>query len=450
MNYNASQTIDRSLVSASGGVRLVDQGALVRDRTAAIDRFLLVATGVLLPLEFHVSSIAGFSIMYIMFGALGGYILLSRPHTLARISRHPVFLAAYALLGLGFLIESLHSNSSYFDLKRYGYMIAGAIAIASLCRDQRALQTGLYSYLVTGIWLSVFLILNFHDSFSGATVTDLHEASKIRAEVFAENPLIVNLNAVSFQITQGLVVAFAFALTANSWIRRSLFLSLALLCSVSTFLPMSRGGIMIAIVSCVIIVFVYRGKRIKVLIMVAILGMGILTWVPDAAIIRLSSSITPSYYRDKADGRAHIYTAAFEHLPEYMVTGVGAGNFWKWWGDANGFGSVGAHNCFLQVTIFWGVAGFFALLIVVWRAYRCLPKHCGADALSLCLLGIAVSLLLFMLVVHNLYDKQFSLGLGMLIGARRWIWPNGIVQPELRTKVAPSHHGYVSQTAPSP
>ena len=88
-------------------------------------------------------------------------------------------------------------------------------------------------------------------------------------------------------------------------------------------------------------------------------------------------------------------------------------------------GVVGAHNCFFQVTIYWGLAGFLALLTVIWQAYRYCPKHCGNDTLALSLLGIVVSVGLMLLIVPNLYSKPFSLGLGLLVGARYWIWPTG-------------------------
>jgi hypothetical protein len=124
----------------------------------------------------------------------------------------------------------------------------------------------------------------------------------------------------------------------------------------------------------------------------------------------------------KMEGRARVYTAAIEHLPEYLGSGVGVGNFWGPWGKRSSFGGLGAHNGFIQVTIYWGLAGLLALAAVIWQAYRCLPANCGKDVIGLCLAGTAVSLFMMLLITHNLYIKEFSLGLGMLVGAQRWVW----------------------------
>jgi O-antigen ligase len=136
------------------------------------------------------------------------------------------------------------------------------------------------------------------------------------------------------------------------------------------------------------------------------------------------------------EARARIYTAAVEHFPEYALTGVGVGNFWGAWGRhsnyAYGRGVLGSHNVFIQVTIYWGLIGLLALIAVVWQAYRCLPRHCGSDTLSLQLLGISVAVLIWALTMHNLYAKEFSLVLGLLVGARRQIWPKGIVHQATR------------------
>jgi hypothetical protein len=120
-------------------------------------------------------------------------------------------------------------------------------------------------------------------------------------------------------------------------------------------------------------------------------------------------------------------------LPEYIVTGVGIGNFWRLWGYNHGWlgghGVVGAHNSFIQVSLYWGIAGLGLLLLVIWRSYRSLPPSPGSEILSLALFGIALSLFLFLFVSHMLYAKQLSIGLGIIAGANRWIWP-------VETKVA--------------
>jgi hypothetical protein len=406
----------------------------IKNRTTVTERLLLMVTITLLPLQDHFPSIAGFSIMYILFGLLAGYIFLNRPRALAKIYLHPVFLAAYALLIVAFLTEFSHPYSDYSHIFRIGQMIAGAIFVASLSRDRGALRAGIYGYLITGAWMSIFLFLTTYGTLQEATATDFDQASKLRAEVFESSSLRNNPNTMGFFSAQGTVVALALALTARSSRRRNLFLGLVLFCSVATFLPMSRGAIMIAIASCTSVMLAYGVKHIRTIMIVAVLGIGILIWVPDAVFSRLVFS-TQSY-RGQREARASIYTAAIEHLPGYIMTGVGAGNFWESWGLYNGFAKRGvvrgAHNSFLQVAIYWGLPGLLALIMLIYQAYRCLPRQCGKNTLSLCLQGIGVSLLLFLLVMHVLSAKQFSLGLGLLVGARSWIWPEGTILPTSR------------------
>ncbi len=91
-------------------------------------------------------------------------------------------------------------------------------------------------------------------------------------------------------------------------------------------------------------------------------------------------------------------------------------------------GISGAHNCFIQLTVYWGFLAFGTLLAVMVAIFLSHPKNCSADPMGLCLLGISFSLLFFMMFIHQLYAKEFSLGLGLIVGSRLWIWPTGEVK----------------------
>lgn len=107
------------------------------------------------------------------------------------------------------------------------------------------------------------------------------------------------------------------------------------------------------------VLYAHGVKQGKALILVSILGLGIYVFVPEAVWSRMTFS-TATSEGGKMEGRAYIYTTALNRLPEYVVAGVGAGNFFGKWGFDNGFfrdsgnNVLGAHNTFLQVTIFWG------------------------------------------------------------------------------------------------
>ena len=439
-----------------GGSRVPSTGRLVilhkanRYPTTRLEQLLLMAAIVLIPLEDHIPAVAGYSIMFLCFGVLAGYVLLYRPGIVAHTWGHSIFLIGYALIVLATLIESSRPYTNYGEIFRIGQMIVGGVLVASLCRDRQALQSCMYGYLIAGLWLSILLFLTTYGALQGAVATDFQEASLVRAKVFEEQALHVNLNRMAFFTAQGAVVGLVLALTASSPLLRNLFFGLTGLCIVASFLPLSRSGIVTVVVACATVTFVYgvtAGRKhfnrfVRTILFAIGLGACILIWVPNSVFSRLEFS-TQTKPGEEMEARAHLYTAALEHLPEYVVTGIGVGNYWESWGRRHGFGAhdggvYGAHSSLIQATIYWGLIGLLPLLGVIYQAYRCLPKRCGVDVLSLCLLGVSVSLLLYMMVTHVLAFKGFSIGLGILVGARLWIWPQGIVQPTAQLRIYPS------------
>jgi hypothetical protein len=284
----------------------------------------------------------------------------------------------------------------------------------------------MYGSLGAGVGMAALLFATSYTFLRSTGATDFGEASLVRGEAFADAPLPGNVNGMALVAAQGLIAAVVLALNGRTASRRYLCLGCGALCCVATFLPMSRGGITIAVVSCVAILLAAR-QRPRAIVTAGVLSAAIVLWVPDVVFQRLEFT-TADQEREEMEGRARVYTASVESLPEYLVAGIGSGNFWHSWGASRGFdtpfGVIGSHNSFLQVTIYWGLAGLAALLWLVWRVRLCLPRRYGGDELALWLLGLAVSLLLWMQAVHNLYDKTFAIGLGLIVGSHHWVWPS--------------------------
>jgi hypothetical protein len=400
---------------------------LPRYPTTAIERLLLMAMLVILPLEDMIPTIAGFSITYLLFAVAGILVLIKSPKALARTWLQPVFLAAYILLVLVSLVEFSHPYADYSRILQFGQMIVGAMFIASLCRDRPALRACFYGFILAGVWMSVFL---FSTSFSVLRVgqaVNYNEASRLRGQIFEENALEANPNRLSAVAARGVVVALALGLTVGSTRRRILLLGVTGFCLVATFLPMSRGGVVIAFVSGATVMLAC-GINARVIVIALVLGMSVLLWVPNAVLQRMTFSMQSS--REHTESRARIYRAAVKYLPEYIVTGVGVGNYYGPWGISSTYGGrggvLGPHNMFIAVTIYWGIPGLLAFLVLIYYAYRCLPKRYETESFSVCLLGIATSLFLLLLLSHRLAGKEFCIGLGLLAAARCWIWPTGI------------------------
>jgi hypothetical protein len=396
--------------------------------TTTIERMLLMAIIVIFPLESYFPVVGGSTTTYILFAVSAVYILLHRPGTLAKTWIHPVFLAAFVLLILAALIESTHPFPSYMRVFRIGQMFVAAIFVASLCRDRRALHASIYAFLIAGALISILLFLTIYGGLRHATATSFSEASQIRSQAM-ENAEGWGQFAAS--ASHGATVALALALMARSPLRRNLFLGITLFCAVAAFLPMSRGVIVGLGASCATVMFAYGVRHARVLLITAVLAVGALIWVPEAVFARLT--FAHEFHVGEGGTRTKIYKAAIDHLPEYILIGVGAGNFWGPWGEQTPYYNkvyhtvYGAHNAFIQVTIYWGVTALLMLIVVVYLAYRCLPRGGGKDVLVLCLYGITVALLWSMMLNHGLTNKQYSLALGMLVGGHHWIWPKRII-----------------------
>ena len=191
---------------------------------------------------------------------------------------------------------------------------------------------------------------------------------------------------------------------------------------------MSRSAVVILFASCAFTFYAYGIFRPKVVLTVGIIILSILVWVPDAIYSRFQFTLDGKHSGTRVEGRSRIYSAVIKKFPEYYLTGVGIEQYYGQWGIQNGFyisrdiGVLGTHNTFSQVLVYWGLPGLFALLWLLWQAYRCLPPGRTTDPVYLCLIGISVSVLLESFVVHTFYGKEFTIALGLLAGSSQWTW----------------------------
>jgi len=410
----------------------VAQGRPSTFPTTPGERFLLFATVLVFPLESHIPPIAGFSSLYLVFAVLAGYVAIHRLWCLDRIWMHPVFISAYVFIGMTVAIEFANPFSSYEVIGRFAMVIGGALVVASLCRDRLALKMLLYGYIGAALWLGAVLFLTSYGTLSAIKTTDFREASQARAEIFSDTPIKGNINGMAFNCVQGGIVALAFALGAVSLRRRNLFLAISIFCLVSSSLPMSRGAIVNALLSCGVLLKADGIRQGKVWLLSAVLVVSAFIFIPDAIWSRMAFMNEGV----EKEGRAALYESALEQINEYLFMGVGSGNFIKKWGFQHGFAKwdgltysvYGAHNIFLQLMIYWGLIGLSSFLVLIWLSYRCLPSTYRGDALALGILGVAVSTLLFFPFTSDVYQKGFSLVLGMLVAHHCWLSPKALAK----------------------
>ncbi|ETW96856.1 MAG: hypothetical protein ETSY2_45635 [Candidatus Entotheonella gemina] len=175
-------------------------------------------------------------------------------------------------------------------------------------------------------------------------------------------------------------------------------------------------------------IYTYGLLKPKIMVIVSLFLLCALMFVPEVVFVRF---VIDTEKRDGryTEGRTRVFTAALEELPNFIMLGVGRKDFYGDWGRRTSFvkytGAVsGAHNCFIQVALFWGLPGLITLICIVFQAYKFFPKVSHFDPLYLSLLGIAISTFLEMFVIHTLESKGFSILLGLIIGGSVWVWKN--------------------------
>lgn len=395
--------------------------------TTLIEQLLLATSVALLPLQDALGNVAGVSPIFILFAAMGTYALVFRSSQLLECALHRVSVSAYLLIIVLGLMELQHPNPSFRDIIRFGFMIAGGVFMASLCRDAPALRSLLWGVVGAGTLLSIYMFTISYAHLSTSTASTFRDASYLRMRAFEQSELQANLNKLAFMSGQAAVVAAAWSLLERkAWVRAGLLIT-ALTCLVAAFLPLSRSGMMIALIACGTLLL--KSGRIGQMRSLLFVGMAIgamWLWVPNAAFARL----TFGSHQVNEDSRERIYINAFETSEEYLPFGIGFGNYWSSWALKNGFSAhvdgelipIGAHNVPLQFLICAGIPAVIVLLLLVWVLIKSMPRgELDRDALATYGLAVAASLLL--LVTHQFYDKSFSQIIGVFIGGSLWIWP---------------------------
>lgn len=403
--------------------------ATPRPITLVIERSWLILITATLPLQDHLPTLLGVTVPWVFFAVTLAYVLLRRPYTLGRVGTHPIFLSLYLLLFIAASFEMVHPHADFVDIGRTGEMVFGGVLIAALCRDRGGLKAGVSGFILAGMWLAVPVFLNAYGLVSMSIAQDFETASRIRNEVFSKSWLIINLNTMAAFLAMAAVATLGLALSSISRLPRIIYLCISAMLIVAAFLPLSRSGAINVIISCLLVVLIHmRRKRARSVLGALVLAGLVVLFVPGAVFKRMTfTQDTRHGSSEKQDARAQVYDAAFENAPEFIVAGVGSGNYWNSWAERHGFTRgripLGAHNGFLQVWICWGFLGFMALCNVIWQAWRVLAAIPKSDGLSLPLRGLAASWLLLLFSSNVIYAKQFSLGFGMIAAAAISVWP---------------------------
>jgi hypothetical protein len=404
-----------------------------------VGKALLAAAVCLSPILDSLPGIGGFSLAWIVYAALAIWVITRLPNALLRTVKEPLFLSAALFLVVGGFVEALHTNRDFEVLTRFVQTVAGALLIASLCRTKETLTFALRSLVWFACCVSLILITTSYRQLRAVDVEDFEGASGLRDQVFAASDLFSDLNRWSFVCGLGAPVALAILSRTSDKRKKSLWTIASITCLLGATLPLSRSGIVVTLGACSAVLAFTRGNRMR--LSVAAVGILVCVYVfaPSALIQRFKGS--GGFSSESQDPRQRILVASVKSIPEYWFFGVGAGNYWDSWAKAKEIknkrgGARGAHNSFFQVWMYWGLPGLLSFLLLLWSAWRCLPRAVGRDPWALCLMGLFVAVILRSLFMHAFYVKDFSGVLGLLAAGRLWIWPTGRILP-LRFQAAP-------------
>jgi len=306
-------------------------------------------------------------------------------------------------------------------VRRIGLMALGVVLVAALVRDRGAMRTGLLAFTFVALIFTGMVVHIGGPELYSASGMDFFEATAAQAGALRDLPIRGNINRMGFVIGVGGVVCIAVAGTFRR--RWRLLVGLAgIFCLFGMALFASRSAILVTLAAVATMVAMRGEKRARNAFFATVLLAGIWFIVPEVSRARFAFGEISE--RGREDSRTRVYRMIAMSLPDVLPFGVGENRYWNEWATDILGRRLGTHNSLLQVTVLWGVPGLVGLALVGFSVFRSLPDTRVRDPLRLCAWAVAVAVGMRWMATHGIYDKEFSVLLGILIGASIWIWPS--------------------------
>jgi O-antigen ligase len=305
-------------------------------------------------------------------------------------------------------------------------MTLGMFGIAALCRDRQAFDLAMFTFVLASAFQSILIITGTAPLLRSFTASGFSDASHARLMAFEEFYLRGNLNDISYFSSIGAIIGIIWAYyEENKWKKIGL-VALTLPSVLGVFLTASRTGAVVFFTS--FLIFLYKSKLNlkKWIIPTTVLLLFIALAVPEVVWVRLGSLIRLTELQSE-DSRSKVYIAVLQNIDQYVLTGIGSGNYWQGWAVKAGITNryttdvaMAAHNAFFQVWIYWGLPALLGFLYLLKLYSKALVKDVKGDRRKTCLYIFAMIIPLIFIFYHSFYHKSFSIGIGMLLGARFW------------------------------
>ncbi|HRH66853.1 MAG TPA: O-antigen ligase family protein [Bacteroidia bacterium] len=395
-------------------------------RSSVFDRILIFLMVFSIYFEANLPYLGTASTPFLIFGCTLFYIGLTRLKTLLRLFSGKYFIASVVFAVVCIFMETIHPFPSYEFIFRYLNMTLGIFCIAVLCRDKTAFDIALFTFILASAFQSVILIFGTVPLLRSFSADGFYDASRARIQAFETFFLRGNLNDISYFSSIGALIGLIWMYFEPVRWKRITLMILTVPSILGVFLPASRTGAIIFFVS--ILIFVYKSKInlrswvFPSLILIIFLFIA----VPDVVWVRLGSILRFAELQE-TDSRTKVYTAVLNNIDQYAITGIGAGNYWHGWavsaGITNRFTTdvaMAAHNAFFQLWIYWGLPGLISFLGLIFMFRTAVDRNIEGDRMKSCLYIFITMIPMIFLFYHSFYHKSFSIGLGMLLGARFW------------------------------
>jgi len=363
---------------------------------------------------------------FLIFGFAFIYLAATKVKTLLHLFSGKYFIASALFAVVCIFMETLHPFASYEFIGRYLNMTLGIFCIAVLCRDRAALDLALFTFVLASAIQSVILISGSFHLLKGLTAFGFYDASRARIEAFDEIFLRGNLNEISYFSSIGALIGMIWVYYEKQNWKRWIMIVLTVPSILGVFFPASRTGAFVFFASSLLFIFKTKVNVKKWIMPTALVALLLVFAIPDVIWVRLASIVHLSELQE-SDSRTKVFSAIVSHVDEYALTGVGAGNYWHGWavsaGITNRFTTdiaMAAHNAFFQLWMYWGLPALLGFIILIWVFSKAVNKNITGDRIKTSLYIFVFMVPMIFLFYHSFYHKSFSIGLGMLIGARFW------------------------------
>jgi len=395
-------------------------------RSSAFDRLLIFLLVFSIYFEANLPYLGTASTPFLIFGFTFLYIGVTRLKTLMRLFSSKYFVASLVFAIICIFMETIHPFASYEFIFRYLNMTLGIFCIAVLCRDKTSFDIALFAFILASAFQSLFLIFGTVPLLRSFSAVGFYDASRARLQAFETFFLRGNLNEISYFSSIGAIIGLIWMYYERVKWKRVVLMTLTVPSILGVFLPASRTGAIIFFLS--ILIFVYKSKiNLRSWVLPSlILLLFLFLAVPDVVWVRLGSLLRFAELQE-TDSRTKVYTAVLNNIDQYAITGVGAGNYWHGWavsaGITNRFTTdvaMAAHNAFFQLWIYWGLPGLISFLALIYLYWTAVERNIAGNRMKSCLYIFMTMIPMIFLFYHSFYHKSFSIGLGMLLGARFW------------------------------